>query len=378
MTTPDAPSEENIDDAEPDTGTDDHQKLKFGTVGRPFAKTPFHQGFYAGLGLLTVYVLYMSLEAVLNLVIIIVVAGFLAIGLNPLVAKLERWGMRRGGAVTMVVLAGALVLCGGVAAIIPATIAQGSQFIEEAPKLIDTLYEQQWLRRLDGQLGILHEAQWYLSDIDAETIFTAAGGLMSVLGAVFGTLFDGVMIVLLTIYFLVSFDRLTAGFYRMLPARRRERARALGGEILVKVGGYTVGALGIGVIAGGSSFIFMLFAGIPYAYILAFIVAILDLIPQIGATLGAVVVTLVALTVSPWVALASAIFFIIYQQVENWVIYPWVMRRSVKVSDLAAILAILLGAGLMGIVGALLAVPTIAALQLLIREIYIPRQDASL
>ncbi|HIW63084.1 MAG TPA: AI-2E family transporter [Candidatus Stackebrandtia excrementipullorum] len=348
----------------------------FGTVGRPFAKTPFHHGFYAGLGLLTVYVLYLSLEAVLNLVIIIVVAAFLAIGLNPLVTRLERWGMRRGAAVATVVLAGALILCGGVAAIIPAIVTEGGQFIEAVPDLVNNLYRQEWVRSLDGQIGILTEVSDYFKNIDAGTVFTAAGGLLSVLGVVFGTLFDGVIVLLLSVYLLVSFDRLTAGFYRMLPANRRQRARALGDEILAKVGGYTVGALGIGAIAGMSSLVFMIVAGVPYAYVLAFVVAVLDLIPQIGATLGAVVVTLVALTVSPWVAVATAVFFLVYQQVENWLVYPWVMRRSVKVSDLAAILAILLGAGLMGVVGALLAVPTVAAVQLLVREIYIPRQDS--
>ena len=381
MSSPHSLSAEAVDEPDADSRSDDAAApepapaSRFGVIGRPFAKTPFHQGLYGGLGLLTAYLLYLSLETVLNLVIIIVVAAFLAIGLNPLVSRLERWGLRRGFAVAAVVLVGALVMCGGVAAIIPAIITEGGQFIEAAPELLNRLYEQEWLRSLDSQIGILSEVSNYLSQIDAATVFTAAGGLVSVLGAVFGTLFDAVMILLLSVYFLVSFNRLTAGFYRMLPANRRDRARVLGNEILAKVGGYTVGALGIGAIAGGSSFVFMIVAGIPYAYVLAFIVAILDLIPQIGATLGAIVVTLVGLTVSPWVALASGIFFIVYQQVENWAIYPWVMRRSVKVSDLAAILAILLGAGLMGIVGALLAVPTVAAIQLLVREIYIPRQD---
>lgn len=284
--------------------------------------------------------------------------------------------MRRGAAVATVVLAGALILCGGVAAIIPAIVTEGGQFIEAVPDLVNNLYRQEWVRSLDGQIGILTEVSDYFKNIDAGTVFTAAGGLLSVLGVVFGTLFDGVIVLLLSVYLLVSFDRLTAGFYRMLPANRRQRARALGDEILAKVGGYTVGALGIGAIAGMSSLVFMIVAGVPYAYVLAFVVAVLDLIPQIGATLGAVVVTLVALTVSPWVAVATAVFFLVYQQVENWLVYPWVMRRSVKVSDLAAILAILLGAGLMGVVGALLAVPTVAAVQLLVREIYIPRQDS--
>ncbi|MFD0556076.1 putative PurR-regulated permease PerM [Stackebrandtia endophytica] len=349
----------------------------FGRSGRPFTKTPFHYGLFGGLGLITAYLIFLGLETALDLIIVIVVGAFLAIGLNPIVAKLERWGMRRGFAVATVCLGAALVLCGGIVAIVPPIVTESEAFIEAAPDLVTQLSSQQWLVNLDRHLGLLDKASQAVGALDVEAVFNAAGGIASVLGMAVGTVFNGIMILLLTVYFLVSFNRLKAGFYRLLPSSRRDRAQALGDEILAKVGGYTVGALGIGAIAGCTSFVFMLFAGVPYAYALAFVVAILDLIPQVGATLGAVVVTLVGLTVSVWVALACAIFFIIYQQLENWLIYPWVMRKSVKVSDLAAILAILVGAGLMGIVGALLAVPTIAAIQLLIREVYIPRQDAT-
>lgn len=350
---------------------------RFGRSGRPFTMTPFHYGLFGGLGLITAYLIFLGLETALDLIIVIVVGAFLAIGLNPIVAKLERWGMRRGFAVATVCLGAALVLCGGIVAIVPPIVTEAEAFIEAAPDLVTQLSSQQWLVNLDRHFGLLDQASQAVGSLDVATVFNAAGGIASVLGMAVGTVFNGVMILLLTVYFLVSFNRLKAGFYRLLPSSRRDRAQALGDEILAKVGGYTVGALGIGAIAGCTSFVFMLFAGVPYAYALAFVVAILDLIPQVGATLGAVVVTLVGLTVSVWVALACAIFFIIYQQLENWLIYPWVMRKSVKVSDLAAILAILVGAGLMGIVGALLAVPTIAAIQLLIREVYIPRQDAA-
>ena len=350
---------------------------RFGRSGRPFTKTPFHYGLFGGLGLITAYLIFLGLETALDLIIVIVVGAFLAIGLNPLVVKLERWGMRRGFAVAAVCLSAALVLCGGVVAIVPPIVTESEAFIEAAPDLLTQLSSKQWLINLDRNFGLLDQAQKAVMGLDVATVFNAAGGIASVLGMAVGTVFNSVMIVLLTVYFLVSFNRLKSGFYRLLPASRRNRAQALGDEILAKVGGYTVGALGIGAIAGCTSFVFMLFAQIPYAYALAFVVAILDLIPQVGATLGAVVVTLVGLTVSVWVALACAIFFIIYQQLENWLIYPWVMRKSVKVSDLAAILAILVGAGLMGIVGALLAVPTIAAIQLLVREVYIPRQDSA-
>lgn len=348
-----------------------------GSTGAPFTKTSFHHGLYLGLGLLLAYVLYLAVETVLGLLIVILVAGFLAIGLNPLVTRVQSWGMPRGLAVVTVCLAVLLVVCGGLLSIVPAIITESTKFVEAIPGLVDHYGKQEWLKNLNEEYHLVDQAQKALEGITPATVMNALGGVAGVLGGVLGSVFDGVMIALLTVYFLVSFDRLKGGFYRLLPAPRRERAQALGDVILAKVGAYTVGALGIGATAGISSYIFMFFAGVPYAIALAFVVAILDLIPQIGATLGAVVVTLVGLTVSVWVALACAIFFVIYQQLENWIIYPTIMRRSVKVSDLAAILGILIGAGLLGVVGALLAVPTVAAVQLIVREVYIPRQDAA-
>lgn len=350
---------------------------RYGESGQPFAKTPFHHGLYGGIGLIVAYLLFISLETTLPLLIVIAVAGFLAIGLNPLVVKIQRWGLPRGIAVVIVCLGALLVLCGGLVSIVPPIITEGTAFVHAIPDLAESISRQQWLIDLDKKFHIVGSVTKAAKSIDPGTVLDAAGGVASVLGVAVGSIFNGVMIALLTIYFLVAFDRLKNGFYRLLPAPRRVRAQALGDEILTKVGGYTVGALGIAATAGVTSFVFMLIAGVPYAYALAFVVAILDLIPQIGATLGAVLVTLVGLTESIWVAIACVIFFIIYQQVENWIVYPTVMRRSVKVSDLAAIIALLLGATLLGIVGALLAVPTVAAIQLIVREVYIPRQDAA-
>ncbi|MGH2602864.1 MAG: AI-2E family transporter, partial [Dehalococcoidia bacterium] len=145
--------------------------------------------------------------------------------------------------------------------------------------------------------------------------------------------------------------------------------------ILAKVGGYMVGSLALAALAGATSLVFLLITGIPYALALAFVVAIFDLIPQVGATLGAIVLTLVGLTVSVPVAIAALIFFILYQQLENWVIYPRVMRRTTAVSDLAAILGVLLGATLLGVVGVLIAIPATAAIQLIVREVVFPRQN---
>jgi predicted PurR-regulated permease PerM len=194
---------------------------------------------------------------------------------------------------------------------------------------------------------------------------------------VFGTVFRVLTVFVLTLYFMVAFNRIKAGAYRLVPASRRERVARLGDEILGKVGAYMVGALAIALLAGTTTFIFLLILGVAYPFALAFVVAICDLIPQIGATIGAVVVSIVGLATSFPVGIACIVFFVIYQQLENYVIYPKVMRRSVQVSDVATIVAALLGVSLLGVIGALIAIPAVAAIQLIGREVLLPRQERS-
>jgi predicted PurR-regulated permease PerM len=133
-----------------------------------------------------------------------------------------------------------------------------------------------------------------------------------------------------------------------------------------------VGALAIAVLAGFSTFVFALILGLAYPFALAVVVAVCDLIPQIGATLGAIIVSLVGFASSLTDGIACVVFFILYQQLENYLIYPNVMRRSVQVSDVAAIVAALLGVALFGVIGALIAIPMMAAIQLVLREVVYP------
>jgi len=190
-------------------------------------------------------------------------------------------------------------------------------------------------------------------------------------------LFNIITVLILTLYFVSAFDRIKSFGYRLVPRPRRARAILIGDEILGRVGGYVAGAVVIAVIAGVTSLIWLSALGVPYPLALALLVAITDLIPLVGATIGAVIVTAVAFFVSWPVGVATLIFYLIYQQVENYVIYPRVMKRSVDVSPAAAIVSVLIGGALLGVVGALLAIPMCAATQLIMKEIVIPRQEAA-
>ncbi|GIF71260.1 AI-2E family transporter [Asanoa siamensis] len=355
-----------------DTAEDD-DTLPYGRPGRPFRRSPFLLGFVGGLGLVLAYVSYLAVRNAFGILVLIFIALFLAIGLNPAVVRLRKIGVPRGGAVAIVALSLVLVLGGAISALVPPLVTQVGDFITAAPGYIEALQRNDTINDLVGQFDLVERAKSLASP---ETFSRALGGVFGGARLIFGTIFQVLTVLVLTIYFMASFDRMKSAAYGLVPASRRDRVRLLTDEILAKVGAYIVGALAIAVLAGITSFVFAMIVGLAYPFALAVVVAVSDLIPQIGATIGAVIVTIVAFADSLTIGIASAVFFIVYQQVENYLIYPKVMRRSVKVSDVAAIVAALVGVGLFGVLGALVAIPAVAAIQLIVREVVMPRQEA--
>ena len=193
-----------------------------------------------------------------------------------------------------------------------------------------------------------------------------------------GALFNAFIIVVLTLYFLASMNSTKAALYQLAPASRRDRVAKLGDRVLAGVGGYVSGAFVVALAAGLSSLVFLFIVGLgEYAVALAFVVALLDVIPMIGATIGAVIVTAIGFATDPTIGLACLVFYVVYQQVENYVIYPRVMSRSVDLPGAVIVIAALVGAALLGVVGALLAIPTAAAILMLVREVFVRRQDTA-
>jgi predicted PurR-regulated permease PerM len=345
---------------------------RFGEVGRPFHRNPFLVGFLGGLGLLLAYGVFIGLRNAASILVLIFVALFLAVGLNPAVTRLRRWGMPRGFAVLTVAFGILLLFCGGLFALIPPLITQSTELVNNAPEFIRDLQRNRTINELFERYGILERVQGALN---ANTVTNALGGVLGGARLLFGTIFNVLTVLVLTIYFMAAFDRIKNAGYRLVPASRRDRVELLGDEILAKVGAYMVGALAIAVVAGISTWAFAMIVGLAYPFALAVVVAICDLIPQIGATLGAVIVSIVGFATSLTAGIACVVFFVIYQQLENYFIYPKVMKRSVEVSDVASIVAALVGVGLFGVLGALIAIPTIAAVQLILREVVNPSMD---
>lgn len=306
---------------------------------------------------------------------LIVVAMFLAAGLNPSVEFFMRRGLKRAYAVLVVIAAVLVAVALFVLAIVPVISDQITAITENAPGWLDQLQSNQQVQQLDEKYDIISRIKDYVAQGDfASGVF---GGVLGVGLAVLSALANTFIIVVLTLYFLSSLNTTKEAMYRLAPASRRERVAKLGDQVIRSVGGYVSGAFIVAMCAGITSLIFLFIVGLgEYAVALAFVVALLDVIPMIGATLGAVVVTAIGFATDPTIGIACLVFYVVYQQLENYVLYPRVMSRAVDIPGSVTVIAALIGAGLLGVVGALLAIPTAAAILMLTKEIVIRRQDA--
>jgi predicted PurR-regulated permease PerM len=370
-------------DTETDTETDgDAQDT--GAVGGPSYlgeqgppldhRAPFYLGFVGAGGALVAYWLLTNIVAIGSTLILIVVALFLAAGLNPAVEFFERRGLRRSYAVVVVIVGVLIGVLLFLVAIVPVITDQVRSITDQAPQWLDQLQQNHYVQKLDDEYDIINKIRDYVTGGDF--VSTLFGGALGIGLAVLGALFNAFIILVLTLYFLSSLTTTKTALYRLAPASRRDRVSRLGDRIIESVGGYVSGAFIVALCAGVSSLVFLFVVGLgKYAVALAFVVALLDVIPMIGATIGAVIVTAIAFAEDPKIGLACIVFYVIYQQVENYVIYPRVMSKSVDVPGAVTVIAALVGAALLGVVGALLAIPTAAAILMLTREVFVRRQD---
>ncbi|MGL5811526.1 MAG: AI-2E family transporter [Nocardioides sp.] len=355
--------------AEPRTGT------PLGVLGKPLARySAFYVGFVGALGASIAWWLFTLVLSISSALLLIVVALFLASGLNPAVEFFMRRGLKRSIAVLIVISLFVGVLAGFVSAIVPVIGEQIAAITANAPSWLDQLQNNSYVQSVDRRFDVLDKIRDYLSDGDwAVGLF---GGVVGIGVKIFSTLANALILIVLTLYFLSSLPQTKSALYQLAPASRRERVRLLGDRIIKGIGGYVSGAFLVALCAGVSSLIFLFVVGLgEYAVALAFVVALLDIIPMIGATLGAVVVSLIGFAVEPRIGVACVVFYLAYQQIENYVIYPRVMSRAVEISGVMTVIAALVGASLLGVVGALLAIPTAAAILLLFNEIFVKRQD---
>jgi predicted PurR-regulated permease PerM len=349
------------------------ERQPMGRLGRPLDhRSPFFVGMLGAAGVAVTLLLAELVVTARDVLVLIGLALFIAIGLEPAVSWLVRHRFPRWAAVTTVLLLGVVIVGGFLAAAIPVLITQGATFAQHVPTYLRSLQDHNSLvGKLNTRFQLQQHLQQLLSGQSSGLVTGLLGAGVAVLSAV-GNLF---VVIVLTIYFLADLPRIRSGLYRLIPSTRRPRSILIGDEIFAKVGGYVLGNLVISVIAGLLTYIWTLVLGVPYALLLAILVAVLDLVPVVGSTVAGVVVALVSLTVSIPVALATVAFFVAYRLCEDYILVPRIIGRVVQVPSLVTVVAVLLGGVLLGIVGALVAIPVAAALLLIVREVAFPRLD---
>jgi predicted PurR-regulated permease PerM len=309
----------------------------------------------------------------------ILIAALLAAALNPAVEAFERRGLRRGYAASIVFAIALLVLTGIGFLVIPPLVSQVRDFVNAVPDFIDDITAGR------GPLGWLQDDYQIVDRIRAAIEKRGVGGVLglsepvldivrSVVTAVVGT----ITVIFLTFFMLLEGPRTLKQVLGLLPETARPRYERVGGDIYRTISGYVTGNLLISLVAGVLATIVLFAVGSEFAVALGLLVAILDLIPLAGATLAAILVSTVILLETNWVRCVIVIaFFIAYQQFENHVLQPLVYGRTVQLSPLAVLCAVLVGAQLAGILGALLAIPVAGSLLAIGREIVQYRRETA-
>jgi predicted PurR-regulated permease PerM len=347
-------------------------------LGRPGPpvnrRSPFFIGMAGAAGVAVIYGIVELIAPAGTVLTLIGMAFFVAVGLEPVVGWLTRRHLPRWAAVIIVVvgLLGALALF--IMLAVDRLSGEVTSLVHQLPHYVHSL--QNHNSEL-GQLNAKYHVEQRLQKLLSSHGSSVAGGVLAAGKLVFNTVSSALVVAVLSIYFLAGLPQIKLFVYHLVPDSRRARAILLSDEILARVGGYVLGNLFTTVIIGVGTFVWMLALGIPYPILLAVFVALIDLIPVIGSYIGGAAVSLVALTVSLPVALATLGFYICYKLAEDYLLVPKVMNRTVHVPATATLVAVLIGGVLLGIVGALVAIPVAAAIRLLLREVVFPRLDES-
>ena len=352
--------------------------VDYGKAGNPVSTSnPFYFGFMVTAGALIAFTLLQALASASAVFILIIISLFLAAGLNPAVLFFQNRGLKRGASVGAVMGLVLLFVAAFIAIAAPPLIDQGNQLVNNAPQLVKDLNNNAFINDLNNKYGVIDSLQTKIDSLikDGQFAITAFGGVIGVGKAVVSGLVSTITILVLTLYFLASLPQVINIGLRFVPATRRDRVSKLTNAIVGRIGSFVGGQAIIAALAATFILIMGLIVGMPYPGPLAMVVLICGFIPLVGHFIGMSIVTVVSLTDSLTTAAIALGAYILYVQIENYVITPRIMRKSLAIPGLVTIIAALLGASLLGLVGGLLAVPIAAAVLLILDEVVFPRAD---
>jgi predicted PurR-regulated permease PerM len=317
------------------------------------------------------YFLYL-IRGVLYLLFI---AVFLAIALGPLVEWFVRRKVPRGLSIVLVYLMLLLSVFGIGLLVVPPIVSGVNKFVKDVPGYVDDLRKSKTFAKYDDKYHITRALEKQAKKLPSH-LSDAVSGLRSVTVGIFGTIVQLVTILVMAFFLLKDGNRILGFAISQMGPERGARARRIADDVYSAVGGYVAGNIAISVIAGVLAYIMMRILGLPFAVPLAVLVALFDLIPLVGSTIAGAIVGIVAAVVGfPGKLITWVVYLIVYQQFENNVLQPVVYRRTVAIHPLLVIVAVLIGGSLLGILGALLAIPIAATVQIVVREWWAFRKE---
>ncbi len=348
-----------------------------GRVEGTFRIRPFTLGLVGTLGVLVALLIGGVVGQLTTVLVYIGLALFLALGLDPIVSLLER-KLSRGLSVAIVVVVVLLAFAGIVLAIVPLVVNQVAHLIDTMPQIIKDTTNSDWYKSLTNQYGdsIQQGINGVLDFVkDPGNLAKIGGGLVAVGAGIAGGLTGVTIVLILTLYFMASLRSIKSVATRFVPAYRRERFRELLDDVAGAVGRYVIGQVSLALINGILSLIFLTIIGAPLPALLALIAFIGSLIPLVGTLIGAIINSLICLIASPLTALVAFIYYIVYMQVEAYVISPRIMNKAVAVPGAIVVIAAVGGGTIGGVLGALVAIPVAASIIIIVQKVVFPAQD---
>lgn len=344
-----------------------------------FLNRPFAIGFFLVLGGLVAVLLGMAVSQLVTVWIYIAFALFVALGLDPVVRRLQQGKLSRAGAIAIVYVLFAIFLAAVLWLIIPTVATQVAAFISDLPTTIESFEQTAFYTWVTAQLGdsvssLLSELESLLTD--PNNLAAIGGGVLQVGVSVVSTLSGMLIVIVLSLYFVATLPQIKQAFYRLAPARTRPLLGELTEEITASVGSYLAGMVILAFFNALFTFLLYLALGLPFPQLLAVIAFCITIIPLVGPVLFWVIGSLVALISDPLLALIFAGVYLLYMQIEAYVITPRVMNKAISVPGSLVVIGALVGGTLMGLLGALVAIPVTASILLILKKVIIPKQDA--
>lgn len=348
--------------------------------GTLMTNNPFRWAFVGTLGVLLALLLAMMIESLQEVLLAVFIASFIALGLDPTVRWLQRRGMKRGFALLTVILLVVAIVTGIVWILVPPLITQGVALIKSLPTDTLDLTKEPWFETINTATnGVALDIVDAISKMlaDPNTWANVGGGALKFGMSVANGVTISIFVFVLTIYFIASLETIKKSCYALVSKSKRDQVVYFGDKILGSIGTYLSGMVILAFINAVFSTILLSLVGVPYAFLLGVLILFITMIPLVGTVITTIIMTIVSLFISPTAALIVLVSMLIYMQVEAYIFTPRVMSKAVQIPGSVVLISALAGGTLLGLLGALVAIPVSAGILLIIKQVVMPARELS-